>query len=74
LTLSQGFYLFVEAKLKPYHTKIDISWQQFRDEHLWDKNIEKVYTANEAGVKALFEKYAQRGNSWLQFEDCLTMI
>ena len=74
MTLSQGLFLFLETKIKPYHAHIDVRWQQFREENLWEKQIEIVYTANEAGIKALFEKYAQRGNSWLQFEDCVRMI
>ena len=65
LSLSQAFYLFVETKLKPLHKSMQIRWQDFRDEELWVENVQRVFTLNEAGIKALYDKYVQRGYTWL---------
>ena len=57
LTPSQAWYLFIENQLKPYHEKIQIMWQQFRDEELWVHDIEMIFTVNEPAIRALFKQY-----------------
>ena len=71
---SQSFYLFINKLLKPYHEKLLVRWQQFRDEELWREPAQKVLTNNEAGLKALFRKYALRDSKFLTLADCLKMI
>ena len=74
VTNSQSFYLFINNVLKPYHEKLLVRWQQFRDEELWREPAQKVLTNNEVGLKALFKKYALRDNKFLTMADCLKMI
>ena len=74
LTISQAFYVFYEAKIKPFYEKIDFTPNRFREEELWTLKIEKIYTVNEAGIKALFDKYAVRGSPWMELDGCQRMI
>ena len=70
ISLSQAFYLFVETKLKPLHKKMQVRWQEFRDEELWVESVQKVLTLNETGLRALYDRYTPTGYSWLTIADC----
>ena len=55
LSVSQAFYLFFDTRVKPYHDKMMIKWQSFRDDELWTENVQRVFTLNEQGLRALFK-------------------
>lgn len=74
LSLSQALYILLESKLKPFYKKIDFYPAQFRENELWTNKIEKIYTVNEPGIKALFEKYFSRGQTWLTLNDCQRIV
>ena len=59
MTKEQALFLFIETKLRPFHSSLQITRQAFREEHLWQPKVERLFTYNEAGLRKLFEKYAK---------------
>lgn len=49
---------------------MQVKWQSFRDDELWVQSVQRVFTLNEVGIRALYDKYVQRGYNWLTISDC----
>lgn len=52
--------MIINLSLKPFHAKMNLRLQKFRDEELWNTPVQIVLSNNEIGLKALFEKYDMR--------------
>ena len=55
-----AFEMIINLSLKPFHAKMNLRLQKFRDEELWNTPVQIVLSNNEIGLKALFEKYDMR--------------
>ena len=51
-----------------------IQLRDFRENELWQHDIEMVYTLNESGLRVLFKKYSQPGGKAMLFEDLQKMV
>lgn len=69
LTPNRCWFLFLKHKIKPMYEREHISMRDFRENELWQHDIEMVYTLNESGLRVLFKKYSQPGGKSMLFED-----
>ena len=77
---NEAFLLFYNTVLKGYQQDHKINWQSFRDEKLYDPDVELVFTMNLTNVNKLYDKYAKmnqdtewkpHNHEYVVFQDCL---
>ena len=81
--ISNAVKTLLNIKIKQLFDDIDFRWQEFRDEDLWSRPCELVYTLNHKALKELYETYSRtnRGKNkkpfdadFMIFEDCELMF
>ena len=50
VSMQRAFFVFIEEILVPYYKKIQHKFAEFREEKLWDKDVETMFTMNEKGL------------------------
>ena len=56
--MQRAFYFFIDEMLVPYYKKIKHKFNEFREDKLWDKDVEVMYTMNEKAIQQLYRMYA----------------
>ena len=57
--MQRAFFVFIEEILVPYYKKIQHKFAEFREEKLWDKDVETMFTMNEKGLQQLYKEYGK---------------
>ena len=59
VSVQRSLFVFIEEYLKPYYEKVRRDFAEFREEKLWDPEVEVVFTMNEQGVNAIYKLYSE---------------
>mmetsp|Transcript_9077 Transcript_9077/g.11083 ORF Transcript_9077/g.11083 Transcript_9077/m.11083 type:complete len:164 (-) Transcript_9077:333-824(-) len=82
VNLAKAFRFFIAGKLKQYFLDKQLSRIAFREEKLYDYNVDMVYSMNQGGIKAAHKELALRSplhqmhskQETLTLEDCVNLV
>ena len=57
--MQRAFFVFIEEILVPYYRKIQHKFAEFREQQIWDKDVETMFTMNEKALHQLYRMYGQ---------------
>ena len=59
LNVTRALDNLLRLKIKPFFEDIKFRWGAFREEDLWCREVELVFTLNEAPLREIYHKYAR---------------
>ena len=75
--------MFINNKLKQYHESLDIKWNDFRSNYIWQHDVEELFTLNESGIRKIYTEYSHHNRdyvlkphnaTWMIYEDCEELL
>ena len=77
--MASAFNHFLTNKLKQYHADLEVKWDEFRKNVVWQQGVEEVFTLNDKGTRDIYSMYSKNNRdyvlkphnaTWMIYEDC----